>query len=89
MTARVVINLAGRSVNCRYTAENLRAMMDSRVMRGRAVAAHHNQESPWPLEDDFQPVVSGAQPSRHGYWTRHRQLDRSLDDELQRCLRSA
>jgi uncharacterized protein (TIGR01777 family) len=27
----VVINLAGRSVNCRYTEENLRSMMDSRV----------------------------------------------------------
>ena len=27
----VVINLAGRSVNCRYTEENLRLMMDSRV----------------------------------------------------------
>jgi uncharacterized protein (TIGR01777 family) len=27
----VVINLAGRSVNCRYTEENLRQMMDSRV----------------------------------------------------------
>jgi uncharacterized protein (TIGR01777 family) len=29
--ADVVINLAGRSVNCRYTEENKRAMMDSRV----------------------------------------------------------
>ena len=27
----VVINLAGRNVNCRYTAENLEAMMSSRV----------------------------------------------------------
>lgn len=27
----VVINLAGRTVNCRYTKENLRQMMDSRV----------------------------------------------------------
>jgi NAD dependent epimerase/dehydratase family enzyme len=27
----VVINLAGRSVNCRYTAENRKAMMDSRT----------------------------------------------------------
>ena len=26
----IVINLAGRSVSCRYTAANLRAMMDSR-----------------------------------------------------------
>ncbi|MBM9502948.1 epimerase [Actinacidiphila acididurans] len=33
----VVINLAGRSVSCRYTAENLRAMMDSRVHSARVV----------------------------------------------------
>jgi uncharacterized protein (TIGR01777 family) len=29
--ADVIVNLAGRSVNCRYTEENLKAMMDSRV----------------------------------------------------------
>jgi uncharacterized protein (TIGR01777 family) len=33
----VVINLAGRSVSCRYTAENLREMMDSRVDSARVV----------------------------------------------------
>lgn len=33
----VVINLAGRSVNCRYTAANLEAMMSSRVESARAV----------------------------------------------------
>jgi uncharacterized protein len=33
----VVVNLAGRSVNCRYTEENLRSMMDSRVLSARAV----------------------------------------------------
>ncbi|MEV6115289.1 TIGR01777 family oxidoreductase [Streptomyces sp. NPDC052109] len=33
----VVINLAGRSVSCRYTAGNLRAMMDSRVDSARVV----------------------------------------------------
>ncbi|MFF8430494.1 TIGR01777 family oxidoreductase [Streptomyces sp. NPDC016566] len=33
----VVINLAGRSVSCRYTAENLQAMMDSRVESSRVV----------------------------------------------------
>ena len=41
--ADVVINLAGRSVSCRYTDENLRAMMDSRVdsarVIGKAIAA--------------------------------------------------
>ncbi|MGW2378607.1 TIGR01777 family oxidoreductase [Streptomyces sp. NPDC001658] len=33
----VVINLAGRSVSCRYTPANLQAMMDSRVRSTRAV----------------------------------------------------
>lgn len=33
----IVVNLAGRSVNCRYTAANLRAMMDSRVHSTRVV----------------------------------------------------
>ncbi|MFJ8579471.1 TIGR01777 family oxidoreductase [Micromonospora sp. NPDC093277] len=33
----VVINLAGRSVSCRYTAENLEAMMCSRVASARIV----------------------------------------------------
>lgn len=35
--ADVVMNLAGRSVNCRYTPENRRAIMDSRVDSTRAV----------------------------------------------------
>ncbi|GLX97081.1 TIGR01777 family oxidoreductase [Herbidospora sp. NBRC 101105] len=35
----VVVNLAGRSVDCRYTPANLRAMMDSRVDSTRAVGA--------------------------------------------------
>lgn len=35
--ADVVINLAGRSVSCRYTPANLREMMDSRVESARVV----------------------------------------------------
>lgn len=35
--ADVVINLAGRNVNCRYTPENRREIMDSRVASTRAV----------------------------------------------------
>ena len=35
--ADVVINLAGRSVNCRYTESNLKLMMDSRVASTRVV----------------------------------------------------
>ena len=37
--ADVVINLAGRSVNCRYTDENLKEMMRSRVDSARVVGA--------------------------------------------------
>ncbi|MFD3579369.1 TIGR01777 family oxidoreductase [Streptomyces sp. NPDC058644] len=35
----VVVNLAGRSVSCRYTEANLRDMMDSRVRSAEAVGA--------------------------------------------------
>jgi uncharacterized protein len=35
--ADVVINLAGRSVNCRYTPENRKAIVDSRVESARVV----------------------------------------------------
>lgn len=35
--ADVVVNLAGRTVSCRYTPENLRQMMDSRVDSARVV----------------------------------------------------
>ena len=35
--ADAVINLAGRSVSCRYNAANLRAMMDSRVASAEAI----------------------------------------------------
>ena len=34
----VVINLAGRSVNCRYTSANRRSILDSRLLSTRAVA---------------------------------------------------
>jgi uncharacterized protein (TIGR01777 family) len=35
--ADVVLNLAGRGVSCRYTPDNLRQMMDSRVLSARVV----------------------------------------------------
>jgi uncharacterized protein (TIGR01777 family) len=35
--AEAVINLAGRSVNCRYSAENRREILDSRVQSTRAI----------------------------------------------------
>ncbi|MFC5823496.1 TIGR01777 family oxidoreductase [Nonomuraea insulae] len=47
----IVINLAGRSVNCRYTPANLRAMMDSRVRStqvvGEAIAAAARPPRVW------------------------------------------
>ncbi|MGW3044838.1 TIGR01777 family oxidoreductase [Kitasatospora sp. NPDC001159] len=47
----VVLNLAGRSVNCRYTAENRKAMMESRVHStravGQAIAAARRPPAVW------------------------------------------
>lgn len=47
----VVINLAGRSVSCRYTPANLKAMMDSRVhstrVVGEAIAAAAHPPRVW------------------------------------------
>ncbi|MFH8383838.1 TIGR01777 family oxidoreductase [Kitasatospora sp. NPDC018058] len=47
----VVLNLAGRSVNCRYTEENRKAMMDSRVHStravGQAIAAARRPPAVW------------------------------------------
>jgi uncharacterized protein len=47
----VVINLAGRSVSCRYTKENLTEMMRSRVLSarvvGRAIAAADHPPRVW------------------------------------------
>ena len=43
----VVINLAGRTVNCRYTETNLRQMMDSRV-DSTHVVGQAIQQSPSP-----------------------------------------
>jgi uncharacterized protein (TIGR01777 family) len=49
--ADAVVNLAGRSVSCRYTPENLKDMMDSRVdstrVVGEAVAAARRPPAVW------------------------------------------
>ncbi|MCO5298100.1 MAG: TIGR01777 family oxidoreductase [Fimbriimonadaceae bacterium] len=49
--ADVVINLAGRSVNCRYTPENRRAILDSRVdstrVIGQAIAQAESPPAVW------------------------------------------
>lgn len=46
--ADVVINLAGRNVNCRYTPENRKAIMDSRVDSTRIVGEAIRQASQRP-----------------------------------------
>lgn len=49
--ADVVINLSGRSVNCRYTERNRREIMDSRVLStrtiGQAIALAKNPPALW------------------------------------------
>jgi uncharacterized protein (TIGR01777 family) len=49
--AQVVLNLAGRSVNCRYTAQNreqmMRSRIDSTVVVGRAIAGAANPPAVW------------------------------------------
>lgn len=49
--ADLVVNLAGRSVNCRYTEANLKRMMDSRVeptrVLGQAIAATRTPPRVW------------------------------------------
>jgi uncharacterized protein (TIGR01777 family) len=49
--ADAVINLAGRTVNCRYTEENLRQMMDSRIdstrVVGEAIGTAHRAPRTW------------------------------------------
>lgn len=63
-----VVNLAGRSVSCRYTADNLRAMMDSRVdsarVVGEAIAAAARPPRVW-LQ------MSTATIYAHGFDTAH------------------
>jgi len=46
--ATAVINLAGRSVNCRYTAANKRAVMESRLTSTAAVSTAIARASPAP-----------------------------------------
>src|ERR1035438_1122851 len=49
--ADVCINLSGRSVNCRYTAENRRAIYDSRInttkLLGRVIGALASPPRVW------------------------------------------
>ncbi len=68
--ADVVINLAGRSVNCRYTAENKRIIMESRTITtrlvGQAISAAARPPAVWMN-------ASTATIYRHA-------LDRAMDE---------
>ena len=68
--AQVVINLAGRSVNCRYTAAHRREIMESRIQSTRAVGEAIAQVSSPP---QLWMNASTATIYRHA-------LDRPMDD---------
>jgi len=68
--ADVVINLAGRSVNCRYTADNRRQILDSRVDTTRALARAISQATRPPT---LWMNASTATIYRHS-------LDRDMDE---------
>lgn len=68
--ADVVINLAGRSVNCRYTAANRREIKESRVLSTRAVGQAITQATRPPA---LWMNASTATIYRHA-------LDRSMDE---------
>lgn len=67
-----VINLAGRSVNCRYTAENRRRILQSRVVSARAVGqAIANATSPprvW-LQASTATIYAHRYDSRNDEYT--------------------
>ncbi len=56
--AAAVINLTGRSINCRHTSENLREIIRSRVDSGKAIAAAMAQ-SPTPPPVWVQASATG------------------------------
>jgi hypothetical protein len=82
--ADVVINLAGRSVNCRYGARNRRLIMDSRMDSTRAVgeAVAHSAPRVWlqmstatiyahrydAANDEESGVIGGEEPDLPDTW---------------------
>ena len=75
----VVINLAGRSVSCRYTDENLKAMMDSRVRSASVVGGRdRRRESSARVvaadehRDDLRAPLRRRQRRAHRHHRRHR-----------------
>ncbi|PWJ53761.1 hypothetical protein SAMN06264364_1104 [Quadrisphaera granulorum] len=67
--ADAVVNLAGRTVSCRYTDANLRQMMDSRVDStravGQAIAAAANPPRVW-LQMSTATIYADARTRPHG-----------------------
>ena len=79
----VVVNLAGRSVNCRYNAANRRDILDSRIMSTRLVGeAIRNANQPprtW-LQASTASVRETAVSSCRGFTTRRLRRSRLLVD---------
>ena len=69
--ADVVVNLAGRNINCRHTPENLREILESRVNSVRAIAEgiQHVKHPPrlW-----LQAGATGFYGNRHDEWCNER-----------------
>ncbi|TXR52867.1 epimerase [Quadrisphaera setariae] len=67
--ADAVVNLAGRTVSCRYTDTNLRQMMDSRVdstrVVGQAIAAATQPPRVW-LQMSTATIYADARTRPHG-----------------------
>lgn len=67
--ARAVVNLAGRSVNCRYNESNRRQMMDSRVQStrvlGEAIAACETPPPVW-LNSSTATIYKHTYGDAHG-----------------------
>lgn len=68
--ADAVINLAGRSVNCRYTPENRAAILESRVLStrvvGQAIARAERPPRIWlQMSTATLPAVAGGGADRN------------------------
>jgi uncharacterized protein (TIGR01777 family) len=67
--ADVVVNLAGRSVNCRYTEENLRQILSSRIdstrVVGEAIAAARRAPRVW-LQASAATIYAHDEGAAHG-----------------------
>jgi NAD dependent epimerase/dehydratase family enzyme len=95
--ADAVVNLAGRTVSCRYTPENLQQMMDSRVestpVVGRAIAqagtAWMAEVGAWVLRTDTELLLKSRRvvPGRlldAGFEFEHPQWPEAATDLVQR-----